>query len=71
MSLKKLYENWIKKQYRKIRRKEVFVITYGEINVKKGKRKYTLIIFETAKQKVKINIGRHKTPDEIEQLLLT
>ena len=69
--LRKLFEKWIRKQYQKIRCKEGFLITSKEVNVKKGKRRYTILIFETNQQKVRINLGRHKTPDEIDLIILT
>lgn len=48
------------KWYKYIKRKQEFIIKTKEINVKKGKRRYTLYIIETKQGKIKINLGRHR-----------
>jgi len=56
----------IKKLYKQIRKNE-FQLTQEIIHVKKGKLRYTLIIFETENQKYRVNIGRHK--DDVSAIL--
>lgn len=50
---------WIKKVYRKFVR-ESFTITEKIVNVKKGKRRYTLLFVEHPGGKIRYNLGRHR-----------
>ena len=43
-----------------IRKERPFVTHVKQINVKKGKRKYTLLILNTLKGEIKVNLGRHR-----------
>jgi len=62
--LRIIYEDFIRKQYQKIRRKEPYLHSYQDIQVKKGKIKYTLLILETVDGQMQINLGRHIDKNE-------
>jgi len=48
----------VNKFYQFIRVKESFVLKTKEVSVKKGKRRYTLLVIETVDGNVKFNLGR-------------
>ena len=52
-------EQLITKYYQQIRNKDGFVTHIETIYVKKGSKKYTLIVIETPKGKIKYNLGRY------------
>lgn len=56
--LKIFYQNFITNQYRKFARKELELHTIL-IQVKKGKRKYYLIISKSAKNETVFHLKRH------------
>jgi len=61
--------NAIKKLYKKFRT-ENLVLETQIIRVKKGKRRYDMIIFETPEGKLKFRLGRHwESKGIIEQLI--
>ena len=51
--------NYIVQWYKTLRRSEEFVLSTHIVNVKKGKRRYKLLILETTQGKIKITINRH------------
>ena len=55
---KQLLCPYIKKLYREIAEKNLNIKT-EIIKVKKGKKRYNLVFFETPKGKLKFNLGRH------------
>ncbi len=54
----KRYESIIKKLYQRIRQKEEFLLSTKEVIVKKGKKRYTLLFFESVASFIRINLGR-------------
>jgi hypothetical protein len=59
--IKKFYEKTITNLYLKIAKKELLVED-RQVNVKKGKRRYTLFISkEPNKLETVFNLGRHRT----------
>jgi len=57
--LKLCYKNFIINQFYKIVTKNL-VVTVMEVNVKKGTRKYDLVIITTPKGELIYNLGRHE-----------
>jgi len=53
----KLYENFIKRAYKKLRRKEQFILDSTIVKAKKGKVKYQVFLIETAEGDWKINLN--------------
>jgi len=58
-SLIKRFNAFIEFHYWRLKRKHEFLLTYKEIRVKKGKIKYTLLIFDCPNGKLRFNLGRH------------
>jgi hypothetical protein len=58
-------EPTIKELYR-VMAKDNLILRSQIINVKKGKRKYDLLVFETPKGNIKVNLGRHWDKETIE-----
>jgi len=64
LKLRRKFENFIRKQYQKIRRGTNFTKEAYFVNVKKGKVRYTLFIVETYDgRKLRFNLGRHFVRD--------
>lgn len=61
--IKKKLDLFCIKWYKSIRRKQEFILKVKEINVKKGKRRYTLLIIETKQGNIRINLGRYRKID--------
>lgn len=53
------WDMYVKQSYQLKRMQENFILNTKQINVKKGKRKYTLLVMETKDGQVKFNLGRH------------
>ncbi len=52
-------DKYIVQWYKTLRRSEEFVLSTHMVHVKKGKRRYKLLILETTQGKIKITINRH------------
>ncbi len=57
--LRRVYDRLIVRLYRKVRSRQDFVQSIHDVNVKKGKRRYTLMVVETGSGSFKFNLGRH------------
>lgn len=55
-----LSEDVIIAMYQKSKRKKTFVKFIQEVRVKKGQRKYFLVIAETSEGEVRFNLGRYQ-----------
>lgn len=53
----KLFDEFIKKQYKKLRKKEQFIINAKVIEGKKGNKKYQVFLIETKEGDWKINLN--------------
>lgn len=59
--LKRLYQKIIISLYQKIRKNKFhFHLATKEINVKKGRLKFTAFFIETPEGNIKLNISRHE-----------
>ena len=70
LKLRRRFEDFIRRQYQRIRRGTNFTKEAYFVNVKKGKIRYTLFLVETYDgQRMKFNLGRHLVRDcEIQEL---
>lgn len=57
-SKKETILRWIKEKYYTMFREE-FTVTEKVVNVKKGKRKYSLMFIHTPDRQIKVNLGRY------------
>lgn len=51
----------IQELYQHVEQRESFVVTAQEVYIKKGKRRYTLIVIKTKDGELRFNIGRYPT----------
>lgn len=65
----KLWEQVVTHYYQSVRKKKQFILETKEIRVKKGKRRYTLVVCETKEGKIRFNLGRHLTVETLRHLL--
>lgn len=63
----KFYQATVRSLYKAVRRKQDFVLATEEIRVKKGKIRYTIVMAETQKGKITLNIGRHLSAETLKQ----
>ena len=70
LKLRRRFEDFIRRQYQRIRRGTNFTKEAYFVNIKKGKIRYTLFLVETYDgQRMKFNLGRHLVRDcEIQEL---
>ena len=61
---RKQLEPCIKELYRRMAQESLSIKT-EIVKVKKGKRRYDLMFFETPKGKLKFNLGRHQEDKEL------
>jgi len=57
----RLWDSLITRYYKTVRRKNKFILETKEIRVKKGKRKYTIVVCETPEGQVRFNLGRRES----------
>ncbi len=64
------FHSFIRFHYQKMRRRESFVLHQRTIHVKKGSRRYTLLVFENAHgTKLRFNIGRYQDYNIEDQII--
>lgn len=69
-NIQRRFASFIRFHYKRIQRGIPFVKHHYTVDVKKGKRRYTLLIIENYNGTLlRFNLGRHKTSDCPEQIL--